>query len=108
MVAGWVQSKYLIIQHVGKPGHRVPIGGVARLESPSNARPSQASLDIWVLGDVLLVIIIDEPVEPNRAISSESHCRQQQTEHQHGFVVRGVSSHSLRRALKRPRRMDAA
>src|SRR5437870_4173893 len=48
------------VQYVGKPRERVPIAGMPGGERPNDLRPTQASLDVRVRGNVIGIIIIDE------------------------------------------------
>jgi len=55
-----IQPEQLDIEHVGHPGQGMPIAGVVGGEGPECARPGQAGLHLWVLGDVILVVEIEE------------------------------------------------
>lgn len=51
----------LPIEHVGEPGERMPVVGVAG-EGPDDARPSEAGADVGVVGDVARVVVVEETV----------------------------------------------
>jgi hypothetical protein len=62
MRATGVQAEDLAVQHMGKPGERMPIIGLAVNEGPFHAGPSQALEDGGVVVDVVVVVIGDELV----------------------------------------------
>ena len=61
---------------MGQPGHRVPIGGMKRSESPENPLGSQAIFNVVVLGNVFGIIKIDEV--KSLYLPIDSKCRNDQ------------------------------
>ncbi|MGA2243145.1 MAG: hypothetical protein ABSH11_14060 [Verrucomicrobiota bacterium] len=54
MVAGWFNPKQLAVQHMRKPGERMPVAGVRGGECPLNAPQSYSSLNIWISHDITI------------------------------------------------------
>jgi hypothetical protein len=61
---------------MGQPGKRVPIRRVKVRKSPTQTGPGQAIRDDRVVGNVLIVIELDEVVANDLAIDRESNRRQ--------------------------------
>ena len=76
MMAGGIHSIELKIQHVGNPGQRMPVAGVARRQRPKKAGPTQGALDVRVGGDVSGIVVGDKSGAPNRCISRQNRQRQ--------------------------------
>ena len=57
MMRAGVQAEQLAVQHVRKPGQRMPVAGVPGREGPFDAGPGQAVLDHLIFGDVIVVVI---------------------------------------------------
>ena len=75
MVAAGVQPVELAVQHVGKPGKRVPVVGVRAGEGPGNAIKAKTVLHVLVFVYVEVVIQVDEVV---RNGLTEDHRHHQQ------------------------------
>lgn len=59
MLAG-VEAEKLHVEHVGKPGQRMPVGLVGCGERPHGAFAMKSLTDVHVLGDIPVVVIVDE------------------------------------------------
>ena len=81
MPAG-IETKELAIQHVRKPGQRVPVGGVKRGESPGNPGQREPARDDGIVPDVEVVIEVDELMTDHLPVNREGgngqRCRDQQ------------------------------
>jgi hypothetical protein len=56
---------------MGKPGKGVPVGGVTGGESPFDILPSQARLDIRILGKINVIVIANKLVIANGKINQQ-------------------------------------
>ena len=66
MMASGSQAIELTIQHMGEPGHRVPIAGRRASEGPLHPGPGQSRLNVRVFRDIHLVIVSQEFVSERR------------------------------------------
>lgn len=66
----------LPIKHVGEPGERMPVVGMAG-EGPDDARPSEAGPDVSVIRDVARVVVVEKPVV-ERAAEKENGAGKQE------------------------------
>ena len=66
MVPAGVGAEQLTIQHMGKPGQRMPVTGVACGKGPDNAVSGKAGLDVLIVSNVLVVIVVYETVSVDR------------------------------------------
>ena len=66
-----VQAIEVIIYHVGNPGKGMPTTKVTRSESPTDTVPGHPDLNMKVLGDVIVVIKVDELVMGNGPIAEQ-------------------------------------
>ena len=71
MMASRIQTKEFDIEQVRKPGQRVPISGIARLEGPFYRRASEAVPDMGIFSHILGVIVIIELEMPDRPIEGK-------------------------------------
>lgn len=53
-------AEELAVGHVGNPGERVPVGGVAEIEGPFETFPREAGADVGVEGDVVGIIDVEQ------------------------------------------------
>src|SRR5262249_7894457 len=60
MVACRVQSKPAHINHMGKPGQRVPVARVMRGKRPFDVLPVGTGGNMRVIEDVLRIVVIDK------------------------------------------------
>src|SRR5207247_7930744 len=76
-----LQIVKLTIEHVRKPGQRMPIARVKSPESPGGSLPAQACLHVRIFGHILLVIINQKFVGKSRQINgrSEEHTSELQS-----------------------------
>src|SRR5450432_3353484 len=78
MMAGGVQMENLAIESVGNPGQRVPVHRIRTAECPGDRVPTQSRLNVKIVGDVLIIVKIEELKMRNRIIESQrQHCQQQ-------------------------------
>ena len=68
MVRSGVQAIELNIEHVGKPGQRMPVGRVYGGECPGHSAPRQSIRDDRVGRHVVGVVIIHKVVVPHLGI----------------------------------------
>src|SRR5437762_11625435 len=62
MMPGRAEPEQSTIQSVREPGERMPVGLLETRECPANRAPSQSGTDVSVLGNVMIVIEVDEGV----------------------------------------------
>jgi len=59
------QAEKIAVELMGHPGQWVPVGLIARAESPFHVCPRQALGYVSVIGDVVNVVIIEELIVNN-------------------------------------------
>ena len=80
MMAGWLQTVELGIQHVGEPRQRMPVGSVAGAESPREPLERQPRLDLEVFSDVVGIVKVHETASRCRPVGEQGRKAQQQAE----------------------------
>src|ERR1700690_3000740 len=78
MVAHRVQVEQLDVEHVGKPGKRMPVTGMKGREGPDEPLQRQPLADYHVRGDIIGVVVIDEPIMQHRPVNRDSQYRYQE------------------------------
>src|ERR1039458_3831842 len=66
-----LEAEELTVQHMGKPGQRMPVAGVAGLKGPNNILPLQPALNMRILRDIIRVVIIDKGLPCDRHEDSQ-------------------------------------
>ena len=77
MMSGRIHPEPLDIRHVRNPCERVPITSIISRERPNEVSPSQPLQHVGVIGHVVRVIVIDEPIPDGGRIEGESACDKQ-------------------------------
>jgi hypothetical protein len=72
--------KELVIEHMRKPGQRVPVREVARREGPFDILPGKPRLNGRVFENIDVVVVVDRFVITDRPIHGEGRCDQTHTE----------------------------
>ena len=67
MMSGGIQSIKLAVQHVGKPGQRVPVGGMDMGKCPDDPLERQALGDHRIIIHVILVVVVNKLVSQRLA-----------------------------------------
>ena len=98
MMGGWVQTEQLAIQSMGKPGQRMVVSGVIGCECPLHRRPSEARSDVWVVGEVRVVVIVEKPVVSYGAVEGKRGGKEQERKKQSVFL-RGSKENKGGRSL---------
>ena len=80
MVPSRTKTEDLAIRHVGQPGQRVPIAGIPGVERPAQALEGQPALNLGVLGQVSVVIIINEIAIQDRPIHDQGQQEQRESD----------------------------
>src|ERR1035438_352263 len=80
VVAGGVGLKKLIVQGVRQPGEGMPVARLAGSERPLQRVPVQAGLDLFILGYINIVIVIDERVTANRVVQRNRRNHEQNSQ----------------------------
>ena len=62
MMPGGIQPVELAIEHVGDPGQRMPVVGIASGESPGHSSHRQSWRDLRVVIDIGIIVEIEKPV----------------------------------------------
>ena len=70
-MASRIKLKKLAIQGVREPGQRMPIGLIVGGECPLDRVPVEPVLNVNVLGDIAIVVVIDERMMNRRVVKSE-------------------------------------
>src|SRR5690242_17995008 len=78
MMPGWLQPKERAIEHVRQPGQRMPIRNLEGCEGPLHPRPGKAVLHHHVLGDVKVIVVVDEVMMGGRVIDDQRDRAQNQ------------------------------
>ena len=73
-------AEELKVQHVGDPGQRMPVTGVAALECPGNVLPLQAALNVRVRSNVIRVVVVDVAMTSDRQEYRQRRHRKQEAE----------------------------
>ena len=71
VMSAWIKAVEGAISHVRQPGYRMPIAEINGAEGPTDARPGQAGLNVRVLGNVFVVIVVDEFMMSQRPIAEQ-------------------------------------
>ena len=75
-----VQAKKLAVESVGKPGQGMPVRLIISGKSPFHCLPRQARPHMRVVRDVLIVVIVEEPVVSHGAVEHNHNRNQYQTQ----------------------------
>src|SRR6266567_1814748 len=92
VVACRIQSVQLHVKHVGDPGQWMPVPGMASCQRPPKAFHRKTVLDVWIQGDVIRVIVVDEPAMEHGPESQESDQREEKTD-KNGIALIFLVSH---------------
>jgi hypothetical protein len=79
VMARRIQPEQLNIEHVRKPGERVPVGGMPGLKRPGQPFPAQTALHLRIGGYVILIVVMEEVVQANRPEGGQRYRGKQQT-----------------------------
>ena len=71
-----IHSEQLTIQCMGKPRQRMPVRRIVSSERPFHRVPSETSSYVRVVGDVVVVVKIDEGIVPNRQVGEHGQQNQ--------------------------------
>src|SRR5579862_509056 len=66
-----IEMEELVIQRMREPGQRMPISLLGRSERPTDRIPAEAGANVRILGDVTIVIVVDETMPVNRVIDRQ-------------------------------------
>src|ERR1035437_10230734 len=79
-MASRIQFKELAIQGVRQPAQRMPIGLIVAGESPRYRVPGESCLNVEILGDIAVVVVIDERVMNRRGVKNDGGDHQNKAE----------------------------
>jgi hypothetical protein len=71
VVARRIQAKHRAIQSMRHPGQRMPVCLLRRRYSPANGFQRESLADMWIPGDIAVIVIIHEWVMVNRVIDRD-------------------------------------
>ena len=80
MVSGWLEAEELAIEHVGEPGQRMPVAGVAGGESPTPAVQAETAPDHEVLGHIVRVVEVEELAVADQPVNAYGGDREKNAE----------------------------
>ena len=100
VMASRIELKELPVQSVRKPGHGMPIGLIVGGESPRDRVPGEPRLNVVVLGDIAVVVVIDERVMNRRVVKSRGGDYEDKAENQ--GTLRWLSEQALCRLRRSP------
>ncbi len=80
VMSGRIQPVKLAIQHMRKPGERMPIGRMQMGKGPDDASSRQTARDVRILKDVIAVIKIDELMMNRLAEDHPGDCGQKKAD----------------------------
>ena len=95
MVARGVHTEQRAIQHVREPGERVPIAGITAGESPGDAGPGDARVDVVVFENVLRIVEADETIPRQWPVGDQSEHRKTQASGNEATMQTGPGWHWL-------------
>jgi hypothetical protein len=96
MMAARVQSKKLIIEHVGPPGKGMPESCLQRGQGPSKVCPGKTLLDLRIVGNVEVIIQGHELMARDREIDDEGSHDQEHSGYPFRVLTKeGQNIHSL-------------
>src|ERR1700674_5013420 len=80
-MSGRIRAVQLAIQGMRKPSQRMPVGVLGRAQGPDECLPRQASLNVRVVGNIVLIVIVkDEAMPDGRTVNCQSYKSQQETQ----------------------------
>ena len=88
VMASRIELKELAIQGVREPGHGMPIGLIVSGESPRDRVPGEPGLNVEVLGDIAVVVVIDERVMNRRIVKNDGGDHEDKTENKGSLLAR--------------------
>ncbi len=71
VVSGRILMEKLVVKRMRQPGERMPVSLLGSGHGPSDGVPVQALVDVRVLGDVAVVVIIDEGMAVDRVVERQ-------------------------------------
>ena len=88
VVSGRILLEQLIIKRVRQPGERMPVSLLRGSEGPSDRVPAQPVADVRILGDIAVVVIIDEGMAVDRVIERQRGYHKQEAQNYVAFFRR--------------------
>ena len=82
MVPAACEAEELAVEHVRNPGHREPVGSVARGQRPFQSLRGQSLADVHVAGGVIRIVVVDEVEVANLRVDRKSRQEQRQINEQ--------------------------
>ena len=73
VVTGGIESESFEIEHMCQPCNRVPIGGIRLSESPDYAFAGQSLCHMCVLGDIAVVVKVEELVVDHLPVGQKGY-----------------------------------
>ena len=73
-----IQPEHLAVGHVRKPRQRMPVAGVLIRKRPHETRPGQPGANDHIVGNVIVVVVINKTVMARGPIDRERDAGQQQ------------------------------
>ena len=99
-MAGGIEAEELAIERVRQPRQRMPVVFVERGEGPRNCPPAKARLDVRVLGNVGLIVVVDEGIMVDGIVDGDG-CQDEQQGCEDELVARGrLRSADVRRFFR--------
>ncbi len=80
MMSGGMQAEELDVGHVGDPGERMPVGHDGGAERPDDVVEREAGLQKAILGNVAVVVVIDETVGEGGPVGKDGDRDQEKRE----------------------------
>ena len=80
MMSQRFQTKQVTIHHVGQSCEWMPIGNVGSAKCPDHGIPVQTTRDLGALGDVIVIIEVDEAIGQSRRIHDCSNAGEEQAD----------------------------
>jgi hypothetical protein len=79
VVSRSVLMKQLIIERVREPRERMPVSLLHGGEGPGDRVPGHAVVDVRILGDIAIVVVVDERVAIDRIVERQRDYYEQET-----------------------------
>src|SRR5579872_4145073 len=92
MMTGRFHAEDLVVERMREPGERVPVSFVESSERPLDRWPTHPCTNVSVVGDVAVVIVVDERMAADRVVEGKGRQDKKKAENQISLFGRGEDS----------------
>ena len=79
MVPPRIETKELVVHHMGEPGERMPISGLGGCKGPNYGLAGESRLHVGIVGDVDIIVIVDKLMVFHLPVNTKDKYNQNQT-----------------------------